>query len=462
MLSYDVRVWGIRANKGMRRTTYTLRWFVFGRVFSKTYVTKALAENRRAELIAALRRGEPFDKQHGLPESEIRLRLTSVTFYAHAQEFMDMKWPALQPGSRRSLAGALATITLALVDTRDSAPDHSAGFRALTTWGYNKQARAAGKPREQHAGVIAWIERHSLPVAALTDPKVARAAYNATTTSHDGKSFEANTHRNKMKGLSGAIKYAIELGRLTTNPMDRISTSPPRKVVTVDRRVVVNPAQARVLLSRVAEQGPTGPRLVAFFAVMYFAGLRPAEVLALRIQDCTLPKTGWGELTFAESSPYAAPIWTDNGEDSPRKSLKHRAKQESRTVPACPELIRHIRAHAEQFGIAPDGRLFTSTAGGKLRYATFANIWSRTRAAALTKAQAASPLAGRPYDLRHAAVSTWLNAGVAAPQVAEWAGHSVQTLLSTYAKCIDGQEEQNRKRIEKALEWTEPEPDPDD
>jgi hypothetical protein len=53
--------------------------------------------------------------------------------------------------------------------------------------------------------------------------------------------------------------------------------------------------------------------------------------------------------------------------------------------------------------------------------------------------------------LRHAAVSTWLNAGVAAPQVAEWAGHSVEILLSTYAKCIDGQEEQARSRIEDAL-----------
>lgn len=142
--------------------------------------------------------------------------------------------------------------------------------------------------------------------------------------------------------------------------------------------------------------------------------------------------------------------------------ISMRSVHSRRTVPACPELIRHIRAHADHFGTAPDGRLFTSAAGGKLRYATFASIWSRARVAALTTAQAASPLAGRPYDLRHAAVSTWLNAGVAAPQVAEWAGHSVQMLLSAYAKCIDGQEEQDRMRIEEALEWTELELDPED
>ncbi|MPZ29087.1 MAG: hypothetical protein GEV12_22495 [Micromonosporaceae bacterium] len=82
---------------------------------------------------------------------------------------------------------------------------------------------------------------------------------------------------------------------------------------------------------------------------------------------------------------------------------------------------------------------------------TYASAWRRAREAALTLAQLRSPLARRPYDLRHAAVSTWLNVGVPAPQVAEWAGHSVHILLKVYAKCIDGQEEAARRRIENAL-----------
>jgi hypothetical protein len=64
------------------------------------------------------------------------------------------------------------------------------------------------------------------------------------------------------------------------------------------------------------------------------------------------------------------------------------------------------------------------------------------------EAGAASPLAGRPYDLRHAAVSLWLNGGVPAPEVAERAGHSVDVLLKVYAKCIDGQRETVNKTIE--------------
>jgi integrase len=60
-------------------------------------------------------------------------------------------------------------------------------------------------------------------------------------------------------------------------------------------------------------------------------------------------------------------------------------------------------------------------------------------------------LARRPYDLRHACVSTWLNAGVPAAQVADWAGHSTDVPLRVYAKCVDGQEAVALRRVEDAL-----------
>ena len=99
--------------------------------------------------------------------------------------------------------------------------------------------------------------------------------------------------------------------------------------------------------------------------------------------------------------------------------------------------------------------MFVRANGEDIRYSSFASIWARARKNVLSPAQVDSPMGKRPYDLRHAAVSTWLNAGVSAPQVAEWAGHSVEMLLSTYAKCIDGQQGQDRKRIEEALKWKE-------
>jgi hypothetical protein len=69
----------------------------------------------------------------------------------------------------------------------------------------------------------------------------------------------------------------------------------------------------------------------------------------------------------------------------------------------------------------------------------------------LSPDQVAPPLAARPYDLRHAAVSLWLNGGVAATDVANRAGHSVEVLLRVYAKCIDGGEKAANRRIDEAL-----------
>ena len=62
-----------------------------------------------------------------------------------------------------------------------------------------------------------------------------------------------------------------------------------------------------------------------------------------------------------------------------------------------------------------------------------------------------SSLAGRPYDLRHVAVSLWLNAGGSPQEVAERAGHSVEVFLRVYATCLDGGEAAANKRIEAAL-----------
>lgn len=62
-----------------------------------------------------------------------------------------------------------------------------------------------------------------------------------------------------------------------------------------------------------------------------------------------------------------------------------------------------------------------------------------------------SPLAARPYDLRHGGVTLALNAGVPAPEVASRAGHSVEVLWRVYAGCIDGHEQLWNHRIEQAL-----------
>jgi hypothetical protein len=81
------------------------------------------------------------------------------------------------------------------------------------------------------------------------------------------------------------------------------------------------------------------------------------------------------------------------------------------------------------------------------RVTTYFRVWTEMRLLALTPDQAASPMAARPYDLRHAALSTWLNSGVDPTEVAERAGNSVEVMLSRYAKCVDGRAAAVNQRI---------------
>ncbi|MEU4513852.1 hypothetical protein AB0G05_30495 [Nonomuraea wenchangensis] len=171
----------------------------------------------------------------------------------------------------------------------------------------------------------------------------------------------------------------------------------------------------------------------------------------LRIQDCHLPPEGWGQLTIDVSRPEVNTQWTNTGDAHEERGLKHRGRQDVRPVPIPPELVKILREHIAEYGTGDDGRIIRSERGGVVASTAYTEVWQAARLLAFTPAQVASPLAKRPYDLRHAAVSLWLNVGVPAPDVAERAGHSVDVLLRVYAKCIDGQQEIANKRIGEAL-----------
>jgi integrase len=126
-------------------------------------------------------------------------------------------------------------------------------------------------------------------------------------------------------------------------------------------------------------------------------------------------------------------------------------KNAVRRVPIPPELVTLLRKHIDQYGPAPDGRLFRTYRGGICQPSTLWQVLRKARPAAFTPAQFNSPLASRPYDFRHAGVSWRLNAGAPGPQVAEWAGHSVEVLYRIYAHCIDGDDERWHKRMEDLL-----------
>jgi integrase len=457
MNSYDVRFWDTKKLGSGSAARYRVRWAVDGREHCKSFKARPLADGFLTGLKDAIRDRRPFSPRTGLPGAEAAEE-EMITWYAHARAYAEAKWPNLAPVSRRSVAEALVTITIALSATEKGAPEGKVLRQALFAWAFNPATRDSDPPPEI-AAALEWAERASLPVAELDDTATVRLALAACARTLTGKPAAGSTQRRKRSVFYNALGYAVEHGHLAANPVDRIQWTTPAVAQTVDRRVVVSPAQARTLLAAVAGLSDRGRHLEAFYACLYYAALRPSEAVMLRERDLYLPAKGWGRIVLAASASRAGTAWTDHGTARQERGLKHRAAHETRTIPIPPELVRLLRAHTRRYGTTPDGRIFQTARGGIIQDSAYSAVWASARARALTPAQCRSPLGRRSYDLRHAAVSLWLNSGVPATEVARRAGHGVAVLLKIYAHCIDGQADAANQRITDAL--TTPEADQD-
>ncbi|MFD3940066.1 tyrosine-type recombinase/integrase [Streptomyces sp. NPDC058611] len=441
--SYTVKMWAIR--KRPYRKPYQLRWQVGIRPHSESFLTLGLAESRRAQLITAARAGEPFDVDSGLPRSLIQ-REKDIPWYEHARNYVEMKWDHSPATTRKNLAEAMATVTMALVKDSKGMAEPSVARRVLYSWAFNVHQWDKEQPDDVKA-VLAWFERKSVPVSALSERVLARKALTACTKRLDGKTSAGSVIARKRAIFHQALGYAVEADLLAENPLHSLQWSAPEKVdEELDRACVPGPELAERLLAGVRAQGARGRHLEGFFACILYAAARPGETVGLRAADFHLPRRGWGTVWLRESRPRAGRAWTDSGEAHDRKGLKHRPRSAVREVPIPPQLVSLLRWHITVHGVADDGRLFRTARGGMVQESGYGAVWADARAEVLNQQDHASRLAKRPYDLRHTAVSTWLSAGVEPQIVAQRAGHSLAVLFRVYAKFLkDGAEAANAK-----------------
>ena len=394
MSSFDVRVFAIRRRAG--RAAFEVRWRVAGRDRSRSFMTRALADSFRAELVRAARRGPGSTRPPGSLHGPHRGR-SRVTWYRHAVAYAQVKWPHLAPHSRASLADALATVTPLL--TRDTGRTPPPGRLRAALYGHAfNPAPATAAPDPDTASALAWVEQASLPVSQLGDPRVIRAALDGLCTRLDGSPAAANTVARKRAVFHGALGYAVELGLLPANPIGLVRWRAPRAAVAVSPATVPSPAQVRAILAQVAR---TRPELAAFFGCLYYAALRPEEAVALRRADLILPARGRGRIILTAACPRTGAAWTSTGTPFEPRGLKHRPDGTIRLVPIPPVLVSMLRQHLRPWHHA-GRRLFPGARGGMLSESVYGRAWHAARQAALgpglaaTRSPAAPMTCGTP------------------------------------------------------------------
>ncbi|MFD5428133.1 tyrosine-type recombinase/integrase [Streptomyces sp. NPDC127084] len=446
--SYTVRIWSIR--KRPHRNPFQLRWRVGTQTHSESFPTSGLAESRRAQFITASRSGEPWDVESGLPNSMVQ-KAKDIPWYQHARNYVEMKWDHSPASTRRNLAEAMATVTLALVKDTKGMADHKAVRRALYTWAFNVN-RWREEPPADVAAMLAWIERKSVSTSAMADRMLVRKALDACARRLDGKTSSGAVIARKRAIFHQALGFAVDAELLTENPLPAVRWKAPERVdEEVDPQAVPDPEQATALFAAVRRQGARGRHLEAFFGCIYYSAARPGELVGLRLRDCDLPRQGWGLIRLRESRARSGSSWTDTGEAHDRRGLKHRTRKTVRYVPIPPELVAMLRWHVTLYGTENDGRLFRTTRGGMVQESGYGEVWARAREDVLSSAEQETKLAKRPYDLRHAAVSTWLSSGVEPQLVAQRAGHSTAVLFRVYAKFLKGGDDAANAKISARL-----------
>lgn len=455
--TYDVRIWKTEVYKGKRGTTYYVRWSVNGKSRREPFATAALADAFRSELKTAQRNGERFDIESGLPLSKLRAA-ANISWYDFAVKYVDAKWDRSSAHQRRNVADALVSVTGALLRSEPTAYTPRQIRVALREYAFNS-ARRKDAPDDATA-MLNWVRRSCHSLSALTDTATMNRVMDALSTKLNGKPAASSSVRRNRTIFNGAMKYALSENLLTgDNPLATVEVKKVKVSRAVDKRSLLDRERAARMLAHIYRRPRGGRRLHAFFSVLYYAGLRPEEAVMIRVEDLTLPEQGWGEILVHTGASEIGSQWTDSGKTRDERGLKGRAEGDTRPVPAHPALVRTLRAYIENPGkddapkasLVPGNRLFPGEQGGELAGVVYRRAWDAARKSTLTETEYASPLGRRIYDLRHTCLTTWLNSGVPAAQVAEWAGNSVPVLLSTYVNCIVGGDDDLKRRIEGAL-----------
>ena len=449
MKTFKVRFWKTEKYEGKKGTTYYVRWVVDQQSFRLPFKNAALADSYRSRLRTAANDGEPFSPVTGEPNSWAKHEQRS--WFDFARDYIAGRWPEWSGKQRCNAAEAMMWATIAMTNPSRNGPDDYTVRKALRRYAFN---HTAPPPPPEIQKSLEWIARQSRQVSDLSQPATTRSLAQRLSTRIDGKPRSMWSQTRNRNVVKTALDRAVEAGYLSVNPLKDMKTKRVKASVGIDKRRCINHRQAKKLLEAAEGVLDSGPHLVAFFATMYYCGLRPEEAVDLKRHEIGLPNTDqeWGELHLTSAAPHVGSEWTDDGQPREHRGLKQRAPGDVRNVPCPPALAAILRNHMNTYDPGPDNRAFASITGTILPAVTYRRVWAKVRRKALTQQEAESPLAARVYDLRHACLSNWLNAGVPPAQVAEWAGNSIDILLRIYAACITGQEDTYKQRIQTAYD----------
>lgn len=269
-----------------------------------------------------------------------------------------------------------------------------------------------------HQGADAWSV--NWPALRFQHTAAIRSELAERRNPATGKPYAPSTVNRQLSALRGVLKAAWRLGLMTAEEYTRAADV---KNVTNQRlpagRAVTSGELAALIDAAANDPTPAGPRDAAMIGVMYSAGLRRAELVALDVDDydestyTVTVRGGKGDkdrLTYIEAGTgNALSDWLDSRgfDDGPLFLPVVRSGRIQWRRLSSNAVYKMLQKRAEQAGVDPV----------------------------------------TPHDLRRSFVSDLLDAGVDLPTVQRLAGHADPSTTSRYDRRGEGAKREAVKRL---------------
>lgn len=280
----------------------------------------------------------------------------------------------------------------------------------------------ATKAASTRARDASYMNNHVLPVfgrtalSQITQPMVA-----AWMADLQGR-VSAETAVKAYQLFGRSLRAAKAAKRISYLPLDEIEL--PR--IEHKEMMILEPPQCASLHAAMPEF------YRPLVSVGLYCGLRIGELAGLRV----------ARIDFLKRRIRVVESLSDVAGYLEFKTPKTKAGV--RTVPAPASVIDELAEYVQ--GLGSDDLVFTGEKGGPLRVSNFRRrVW--------TPAVESVGCDGfRIHDMRHTAVSNWINLGADAKQVAVWAGHrSVATVFDRYGHLWDDRGDEVMDRLDATI-----------
>jgi len=243
----------------------------------------------------------------------------------------------------------------------------------------------------------------------------------------------AKSHNNYLIALRGIMNLEYRGSTSLNNPMTGIENMPvvkklPDPFTDDERHVILSDMKVRY-----------DERVYAYFTFMFYTGMRPEEAIALR----------WSDVDFKQEKIRVQRVRTFKG--SEREGSKTHTERDVDLLPQAIEALSIMKPHTFMLKVDREN----DTAHDIFMNPVTNKPWHDERSQRDTYWRPSLKRLGirwrKPYNTRHTFATCALMAGIPPAYIADQLGHSVQMLLTRYARWIKDGDKGSAKAMMKML-----------